>query len=66
MHDRENTFPDDDFAELRDAGYLSILVPTELGGAGLGLPEASELQQRLAGASPATALAITRFARTRD
>ena len=58
VHDRENTFPDEDLAELRDAGYLSILVPTELGGAGLGLPEASALQQRLAGAAPATALAI--------
>jgi alkylation response protein AidB-like acyl-CoA dehydrogenase len=58
VHDRENTFPEEDLAELRDAGYLSILVPTELGGRGLGLPEASALQQRLAGAAPATALAI--------
>jgi alkylation response protein AidB-like acyl-CoA dehydrogenase len=58
VHDRENTFPEEDLAELRDAGFLSILVPTELGGRGLGLPEASALQQRLAGAAPATALAI--------
>ncbi len=58
IHDRENTFPDDDLAELREAGYLSILVPLEHGGAGLGLAEASLLQQRLATASPATALAI--------
>jgi alkylation response protein AidB-like acyl-CoA dehydrogenase len=58
VHDRDNTFPDDDLAELRDAGYLAILVPTSLGGAGLGLPEAAILQQRLAGAAPATALAI--------
>src|SRR5688572_3780303 len=58
MHDRENTFPDADLAELRDAGYLAILVPAELGGGGLGLAEASALQQRLAGAAPATALAI--------
>ncbi|KRB38974.1 acyl-CoA dehydrogenase family protein [Microbacterium sp. Root180] len=57
-HDRENTFPDADLAELRDAGYLSILVPSELGGAGLGLAQASALQQRLAGAAPATALAV--------
>lgn len=57
-HDRENTFPDDDLADLRDAGYLSVLVPTELGGAGLGLAEASVLQQRLAGAAPATALSV--------
>lgn len=58
VHDRENTFPDDDLADLKAAGYLAILVPEELGGAGLGLVEASLLQQRLAGAAPATALAI--------
>lgn len=56
--DAENTFPDEDLAELRDAGYLAILVPRELGGSGLGLAEASVLQQRLATAAPATALAI--------
>ncbi|GAA5029512.1 acyl-CoA dehydrogenase family protein [Microbacterium fluvii] len=58
VHDRDNTFPQDDLDELTAAGYLAILVPTELGGAGLGLAEASLLQQRLAGAAPATALAI--------
>jgi alkylation response protein AidB-like acyl-CoA dehydrogenase len=58
VHDRDNTFPEDDLADLTAAGYLSILVPTGLGGAGLGLAEASLLQQRLAGAAPATALAI--------
>ncbi|MGM7668291.1 acyl-CoA dehydrogenase family protein [Microbacterium sp. A93] len=58
IHDRENTFPEQDLDELRDAGYLKILVPTERGGAGLGLEQAAILQQRLATASPATALAI--------
>ncbi|WP_309102335.1 acyl-CoA dehydrogenase family protein [Microbacterium sp.] len=58
IHDRENTFPQQDLDELRDAGYLSILVPAERGGAGLGLAEAAVLQQRLATAAPATALAI--------
>lgn len=57
-HDRENTFPEDDLADLRDAGYLAILVPTARGGAGLGLAEAAVLQQRLASAAPATALAV--------
>ena len=56
--DAENRFPDEDLAELTDAGYLAILVPKALGGAGLGLVEASILQQRLATAAPATALAI--------
>jgi len=58
VHDRDNTFPEDDLAELKAAGYLAILVPKELGGSGLGLAAASALQQRLAGAAPATALAI--------
>ncbi len=58
VHDRDNTFPADDLAELRDAGYLAILVPADRGGAGLGLAEAAVLQQRLAGAAPATALAV--------
>lgn len=56
--DADNVFPDDDLAELRDAGYLAILVPADRGGAGLSLAQASVLQQRLATAAPATALAI--------
>ncbi len=56
--DADNAFPDEDLAELQASGYLAILVPRELGGAGLSLAEASVLQQRLAGAAPATALAI--------
>lgn len=58
VHDSENTFPHDDLDDLRAAGYLGILIPAELGGAGLSLAEAAQLQQRLAGAAPATALAI--------
>jgi alkylation response protein AidB-like acyl-CoA dehydrogenase len=56
--DAENVFPQDDLDELRDAGYLRILVSAERGGAGLSLAQASELQQRLAQAAPATALAV--------
>ncbi|KZE91506.1 acyl-CoA dehydrogenase family protein [Microbacterium sp. TNHR37B] len=56
--DAENAFPEEDLADLRDAGYLAAFVPTDLGGAGLGLAEVSLLQQRLAGAAPATALAV--------
>ena len=58
IHDRENTFAQQDLDELRDAGYLKILVPRKRGGAGLGLEQATVLQQRLATASPATALSI--------
>jgi alkylation response protein AidB-like acyl-CoA dehydrogenase len=57
-HDAENTFPHEDLDDLRAAGYLTALVPTELGGAGLTLEEMTREQMRLAGAAPATALAV--------
>jgi len=57
-HDRENTFPEQDLAELAEAGYLRAFVPAELGGAGLTLEEVAREQVRLAAAAPATALAI--------
>lgn len=56
--DANNVFPEQDLTDLRAAGYLSILVPEALGGAGLSLAEAAQLQQRLATAAPATALAV--------
>ncbi len=57
-YDAANAFPDEDFAELRDAGYLGALVPAEFGGAGLSLADAVREQMRLAAAAPATALAV--------
>lgn len=57
-HDRDNTFPHDDITDLTAAGYLALFAPKDLGGAGLGLVEVSLLQQRLATAAPATALAV--------
>lgn len=56
--DHDNVFPAQDLADLTDAGYLALLAPTSLGGAGLGLAEVAVLQQRLASAAPATALAV--------
>jgi alkylation response protein AidB-like acyl-CoA dehydrogenase len=58
IHDRENTYFADDLADLRAAGYLGALVPESLGGAGLSLRELCHEQARLAGAAPATALAV--------
>jgi alkylation response protein AidB-like acyl-CoA dehydrogenase len=57
-YDREGSFFGEDLAELRDAGYLTAMVPSELGGAGLTLAEMTREQMRLAGAAPATALAV--------
>ena len=58
VHDRENTFPEQDLADLRERGYLRLLVPRELGGLGGSLLEAARVQRRLAGAAPATALSM--------
>jgi alkylation response protein AidB-like acyl-CoA dehydrogenase len=58
VYDRENRFFDEDFAELKESGYLLLAVPKELGGSGLGLDEYSKLQRRLAYVAPATALAV--------
>jgi alkylation response protein AidB-like acyl-CoA dehydrogenase len=57
-HDREGSFFDDDLAELRDAGYLTAMLPVEQGGAGLTFADMTREQMRLAGAAPATALAV--------
>ncbi|MCR6690089.1 acyl-CoA dehydrogenase family protein [Cellulomonas sp.] len=57
-HDRDNTFPHEDLADLVAAGYLQAFVPERLGGAGLTLEEVSREQVRLAAAAPATALAV--------
>ena len=57
-HDRQNTFPHDDLADLVAAGYLTAFVPARLGGAGLSLEEVAREQVRLAAAAPATALAV--------
>jgi alkylation response protein AidB-like acyl-CoA dehydrogenase len=58
IYDRENRFLDEDFEELRRAGYLNIAVPRDLGGAGLSLAEVIAEQGRLAYHAPATALAV--------
>ncbi len=57
-YDRENRFPTEDLDDLRAAGYFTALVPQELGGGGLSLTELAHEQLRLAGAAPATALAV--------
>jgi alkylation response protein AidB-like acyl-CoA dehydrogenase len=57
-YDRENRFFTEDFEELRQAGYLLMAVPTELGGLGMTLAEVCQEERRLARRSPATALAV--------
>ncbi len=57
-YDRDNAFFTEDLEELKAAGYLRALVPTEFGGLGLGLREVVHEQLALAAAAPATALAV--------
>lgn len=57
-YDRENRFLQEDWDDLRDAGFLTVLVPTEFGGAGWSLPEYCRAIQRIAEYAPATALAV--------
>ena len=58
QYDRENRFAAEDFEELREAGYLTMAVPRELGGRGFTLADVCREQRRLGYHAPATALAV--------
>ena len=58
QYDRDNRFFEEDLAELRASGYLSCALPTEYGGAGLGLLGYTQLARRLGYVAPATALGV--------
>ncbi len=57
-YDRDNTFFQEDFEDLKRIGYLKLAVPTELGGGGLNLVEMSRETRRLGKYAGATALAL--------
>ena len=57
-YDADNRFFQEDFDELRDAGYLLMAVPEDLGGRGMSLVDVSREQRRLAYYAPATALGL--------
>jgi len=57
-HDRENTFPVENYDDLRSSGYLTLTVPQELGGGGASLGELVLAQERLAMGDGSTALAV--------
>lgn len=57
-YDRENRFCQEDFDELKAAGYLRMALPKDFGGFGLTLGEAGRETRRLANHAPATALCI--------
>lgn len=57
VYDRENRFCHEDFDELKEAGYLLLAVPENLGGYGMSLAEVALQTRKLAYHAPATALA---------
>jgi alkylation response protein AidB-like acyl-CoA dehydrogenase len=58
-HDRDNTFPHENYDDLRAAGFLRLTVPVELGGQGASLAEILPVLERLAMGDASTALAVT-------
>lgn len=58
LYDRENRFCQEDFDDLKAAGYLVMAVPKEFGGAGMNVAEVGLESRKLAMYAPATALCI--------
>jgi alkylation response protein AidB-like acyl-CoA dehydrogenase len=57
-YDRDNRFCQEDFDDLRTAGYLHMTLPKEFGGLGYTLAQAGREARRLANYAPATALCL--------
>jgi alkylation response protein AidB-like acyl-CoA dehydrogenase len=57
-YDRDNKFCQEDFDELKRAGYLKMTTPKEFGGLGYTLHQAHQETRRLARHAPATALCV--------
>ncbi|MDP4095899.1 acyl-CoA/acyl-ACP dehydrogenase [Paenibacillus sp. P96] len=58
QHDREGSFPFENFADLRKAGYLQLTVPKAYGGDEISLYEMVQAQERLAYGDGSTALGV--------
>jgi alkylation response protein AidB-like acyl-CoA dehydrogenase len=58
QHDRDASFPFENYERMREAGYLGLTVPEELGGMGAALHDLLLAQERLATGCAATALAV--------
>ncbi|GAB2942627.1 acyl-CoA dehydrogenase family protein [Micromonospora polyrhachis] len=61
-HDRDGTFPTEDFADLREAGLFGLMVPSELGGSGARFAEYTAVAGELARGNGATALVFNMHA----
>ncbi|NES31395.1 acyl-CoA dehydrogenase [Micromonospora terminaliae] len=61
-HDRDGSFPVDDFGDLREAGLFGLMVPRELGGLGATFAEYAAVATELARGNGATALVFNMHA----
>jgi alkylation response protein AidB-like acyl-CoA dehydrogenase len=61
-HDRDGSFPVEDFADLRAVGLMALMTPARLGGAGASFMEYAEVAMALAEGSAATALVFNMHA----
>ena len=59
QHDRDASFPFENFKELSEAGLLALTVPTALGGAGAGARDAARIIGIFGKADPSTALVLS-------
>ncbi|MFD2044826.1 acyl-CoA dehydrogenase family protein [Ornithinibacillus salinisoli] len=57
-HDKEGTFPFENYNELKEIGYPALTIPRKFGGVGISLVEFLRLQETIAQADGSTALAI--------
>ena len=57
-YDRDNRFCQEDFDDLKAAGYLKLTLPKEFGGQGYTLNQYTREARRLASYAPATALCV--------
>lgn len=58
-HDRDGSFPFENFDRLRSVGLLDVTVPREFGGHGAGLAEACRVIGGIARGDASTALVLT-------
>ncbi|EEP73630.1 short-chain acyl-CoA dehydrogenase [Micromonospora sp. ATCC 39149] len=58
QYDQSGAFPFENFADLRESGYLGLTVPEELGGLGGDLTDMVLAQERLAAGCGSTALTV--------
>jgi alkylation response protein AidB-like acyl-CoA dehydrogenase len=56
IHDKDGSFPEADFDDLRAAGLLGLMAPTRLGGIGASFAEYAEVAMALGAGSGSTAL----------